>query len=91
MARWREKAPALTFSDMPKHLQDLSLDASPALKQEQAEWLERHNLSFLDFVEWRMSRRRSGRRGPPSRRKFMSAEQLRAFDAEREREGEPRW
>jgi hypothetical protein len=87
----RRKAPSVGFADIPASLRDLSLDAPAALRQARTAWLSEHGLTLVDYFGWLRSRRLAARLRPPSRRKFMSPEQLAALDAEREREGEPPW
>lgn len=60
-------------------------------KQKRGDWLERHGLTLVDFLAWKRAQDPFARLRLPSRRKLMSAEQLAALDAQREREGEPPW
>jgi hypothetical protein len=55
MARWKPRKSA-SFEDMPQRLQDVGPDSPPKLKQQRADWLERHGLAFVDFLAWKRSR-----------------------------------
>jgi hypothetical protein len=81
----RRKAPRVGFSDMPKRLVEARDDQA---KRERLDWLEAHGLALVDFLSWKRSQDPLAKLGPPSRRKFMPAEQLTELDARREREGD---
>lgn len=90
MARWLRQESA-SFEDMRARLRNVGIDSPPELKQQRDDWLEEHHLSFVDFVTWKRARDPLAAQRPPSRRKFMTAEQLRELDEKLEREGPPRW
>jgi hypothetical protein len=90
MARWQARKSA-TFEDMPEHLRHVDWASTEELKRARAAWLEEHGLAFVDFIAWKRAKDPLAKLRPPSRRKLMSAEQLAAWDAQLEREGEPSW
>jgi hypothetical protein len=76
---------------MPRKVQDVGPGSPPELRQERADWLEANGLTLVDFMSWKRAQDPLAKLRPPSRRKLMSPDQLAAFDAQREREGEPPW
>jgi hypothetical protein len=87
VARWLTQESA-SVEDMPERLVNARDDKT---ERERLAWLERHNLAFIDFLSWTRAQDPAARRRPPSKRWFMSAEELAAFDAQRKQAGEPRW
>ena len=83
----RRRAPRVGFSDMPKRLQRREGDSRERAAR-RMRWLERHGLSVVDYFGWLRSQDPRGASRPPSRRKFMSTEELAELDARREREGD---
>jgi hypothetical protein len=89
VARWRRQKTA-TFEDLPKRLQPREGESRERAAQRWW-WLERHNLSPLDYFTWRRSQDPRAARRPPSRRKWLTPAQREALDAQLEREGPPQW
>ncbi len=86
----RRRKQSVPFEDVPAELRaPLPPDASNELRQRQRDWFEAAGLSFADYCSWllaKLDEARGGKR-PPSRRRHVSAKELRELDAEREREG----
>lgn len=77
MPGWKSQRSA-SFDDMPKRLVDARDDT------EQLEWLERHELSLVDFFSWRRAQDPSATKRPPARRKLLTQRERAELDLERE-------
>jgi hypothetical protein len=88
----RRKAPRVGFDDMPPELHPPQEGREPSERLAARHvWLETNGLRLVDYLGWLRSRRLGAHRRPPSRRRWLSREQLAQLDAERERNGDPKW
>jgi phage-related minor tail protein len=83
----KRKASRVGFADMPEHLRHVDADSPEELKQQRDGWLAENGLALVDLQAWKRSRSPLAKSRPPSRRKWMSTEQLAELDSRLEQEG----